>query len=45
VGAVDVAATLSELLENDAIPKGAIIAFFAPGAGGHTPTMIVNYLG
>jgi 3-oxoacyl-[acyl-carrier-protein] synthase III len=45
IGAVDVAATLSELVENDDIAKDAIIAFFAPGAGGHTPTMIVKYMG
>lgn len=44
IGAVDVAATLSELVENEDIPAEAIIAFFAPGAGGHTPTMIVKYL-
>ncbi len=44
VGAVDVAATLSELVESGEVPKDAIIAFFAPGAGGHTPTMIVKSL-
>jgi 3-oxoacyl-[acyl-carrier-protein] synthase-3 len=45
IGAVDVAATLPELVENGDIPRDAVIAFFAPGAGGHTPTMIVKYLG
>jgi 3-oxoacyl-[acyl-carrier-protein] synthase-3 len=45
IGAVDVAATLSELIENGDVPKDAVTAFFAPGAGGHTPTMIVKYIG
>ena len=45
IGAVDIAATLAQLAGNGALPKGALIAFFAPGAGGHTPAMIVRWLG
>jgi 3-oxoacyl-[acyl-carrier-protein] synthase-3 len=42
VGAVDIAATLSGLVDAGAVRDGALIAFFAPGAGGHTPAMIVR---
>lgn len=45
VGAVDIAATLAELGDTGALRPGALIAFFAPGAGGHTPAMIVRWLG
>lgn len=45
IGAVDPAATLTEVLAQGELPAGAIVALFAPGAGGHTPTMILRYLG
>jgi 3-oxoacyl-[acyl-carrier-protein] synthase-3 len=44
-GNVDVAAILAELLEKGQIPKDSIIALFPPGLGGHTPCMIVKWLG
>jgi 3-oxoacyl-[acyl-carrier-protein] synthase-3 len=45
VGACDVGATLADLIEEKAIPKGAILALFAPGGGGHTPTIIMRWNG
>jgi 3-oxoacyl-[acyl-carrier-protein] synthase-3 len=44
-GNVDVAAILAELLEKEEIPKDSIIALFPPGLGGHTPCMIIKWLG
>jgi 3-oxoacyl-[acyl-carrier-protein] synthase-3 len=45
VGACDVGATLADLIENDGIPRGSILALFAPGGGGHTPTIIMRWDG
>jgi 3-oxoacyl-[acyl-carrier-protein] synthase-3 len=43
VGAVDVPATLADLHAGGGIPKDANVMLFAPGGGGHTPTMIVRW--
>jgi 3-oxoacyl-[acyl-carrier-protein] synthase III len=45
VGACDVGATLADLIEADAIPRGAKLALFAPGGGGHTPTIVMHWIG
>ncbi len=45
VGACDVPATFADLITDNAIPAGAILALFAPGGGGHTPTVIVRWHG
>jgi 3-oxoacyl-[acyl-carrier-protein] synthase III len=44
-GNVDIAYKLSELSEQGLIPKGSIIALYPPGLGGHTPCMIIRWLG
>jgi 3-oxoacyl-[acyl-carrier-protein] synthase III len=44
-GNVDVAYKLSELSEQGRIPKDSIIALYPPGLGGHTPCMIIRWLG
>ena len=44
IGNVDIAANLVELWEQKEIKHGSIIALFAPGAGGHTPCMIIRWL-
>jgi 3-oxoacyl-[acyl-carrier-protein] synthase-3 len=44
-GNVDVPAKLAELSEQRQIPKGSIIALFPPGLGGHTPCMVIRWLG
>jgi 3-oxoacyl-[acyl-carrier-protein] synthase-3 len=43
VGACDIPATFADLIEEKAIPKGAILALFSPGGGGHTPTIIMRW--
>jgi 3-oxoacyl-[acyl-carrier-protein] synthase-3 len=45
VGACDVGATMADLIDGNAIPKGSLLALFAPGGGGHTPTIIMRWLG
>lgn len=45
VGACDIGATLSDLIDGDGIPVGAKIALFSPGGGGHTPTIIMRWNG
>jgi 3-oxoacyl-[acyl-carrier-protein] synthase-3 len=45
VGACDVGATLADLIEGGEIAVGAILALFAPGGGGHTPTIIMRWNG
>jgi 3-oxoacyl-[acyl-carrier-protein] synthase-3 len=45
VGAVDVPITLADLLATEGIPAGAHVALFAPGGGGHTPSVIMRWLG
>ncbi len=45
VGACDIGATVADLIDDNAIPKGAILALFSPGGGGHTPTIIMRWLG
>jgi 3-oxoacyl-[acyl-carrier-protein] synthase-3 len=45
VGACDVPATFADLIAEKAIPEGAILALFAPGGGGHTPTIIMRWGG
>jgi 3-oxoacyl-[acyl-carrier-protein] synthase III len=45
VGAVDVPITLADLLAGEGIPAGANVALFAPGGGGHTPSVIMRWLG
>lgn len=45
VGACDVAATMADLIDDNAIPKGSILALFAPGGGGHVPTIIMRWNG
>jgi len=44
IGNVDIAPNLVELWESGEIKNGSILAFFAPGAGGHTPCMIIRWL-
>jgi len=43
VGACDTAATLVDLIEQKALPPDSIVALFAPGGGGHTPTIIMRW--
>ena len=45
VGNVDIAMNLAEFWEKGQIAKDSIIALFAPGLGGHTPCMIIKWLG
>jgi 3-oxoacyl-[acyl-carrier-protein] synthase-3 len=45
VGACDVPITLADLISEKGIPRGSIIALFAPGGGGHTPTIIMRWNG
>ncbi len=45
IAAVDVVPNLDEMDRDGKIPSGSILAFFPPGSGGHTPTMIVKWLG
>lgn len=44
-GACDVPVSLAHLLEHEDVQPGAVIAMFGPGGGGHTPTMLVRWLG
>ena len=44
IGNVDIAANLVELWQDGEIKKDSILALFAPGAGGHTPCMIIRWL-
>ncbi len=45
IGAVDVVPNLDEMDRDGKMPEGSILAFFVPGGGGHTPTMIMKWLG
>jgi 3-oxoacyl-[acyl-carrier-protein] synthase-3 len=45
VGACDIPATLADVIAEEEIPAGSIIALFAPGGGGHTPTIIMRWHG
>jgi 3-oxoacyl-[acyl-carrier-protein] synthase III len=45
VGACDVGATLADMIDENSIPKGSVLALFAPGGGGHTPTVIMRWNG
>lgn len=45
VGNVDIALNLAELWGKGQIAEGSIMALFAPGLGGHTPCMIIKWLG
>ena len=45
VGACDIGATLADLIERGELASGSVVALFAPGGGGHTPTIIMRWLG
>lgn len=45
VGACDIPVTMADLLAENAIAKGAVLALFSPGGGGHTPTIIMRWNG
>jgi 3-oxoacyl-[acyl-carrier-protein] synthase III len=44
VGNVDIAANLVEFCEDGKAAPGSIIALFGPGAGGHSPCVIIRWL-
>jgi 3-oxoacyl-[acyl-carrier-protein] synthase III len=44
VGNVDIAANLVEFCEDGKVAPGSIIALFGPGAGGHSPCIIIRWL-
>jgi 3-oxoacyl-[acyl-carrier-protein] synthase III len=45
VGACDVPVTIADLVAENAIEAGATVALFAPGGGGHTPTILMRWNG
>jgi 3-oxoacyl-[acyl-carrier-protein] synthase-3 len=45
VGAVDIPITLADILANEGIPPGSLLALFAPGGGGHTPAILMRWNG
>lgn len=44
-GNVDIPASLAEIAETGEVRPGGVVALFPPGLGGHTPCMIIRWLG